>query len=56
MKKVASYNIEVRDNEGVTCSGCGCKDHYWKNDKLLYQCKSALSNKQCQKVVTRYSS
>ena len=30
---------EIRDKVGVTCSGCGCKGHYWKNDKLLYQCK-----------------
>ena len=33
---------EIRDKVGVTCSGCGCKDHYWKNDKLLYQCKGCI--------------
>ena len=31
---------EVRDNVGVICSGCGCKEHYWKRDKWQYECKS----------------
>lgn len=32
-----------RDNEGVVCKRCGCKDHYWLKNKLAYQCKSCES-------------
>lgn len=31
---------EFRDKVGVTCSVCGCKEHYWKKDKWQYECKS----------------
>jgi len=31
---------EVRDKVGVTCSVCGCKKQYWKNDKCQYECTS----------------
>ena len=31
---------EFRDKSGVTCSVCGCKEHYWKKDKWQYECKS----------------
>lgn len=30
---------EIRDKEGVTCKHCGSKDHYWKSDKWLYECR-----------------
>lgn len=30
---------EMRDKQGVVCSHCGCKEHYWKVDKCLYECK-----------------
>jgi len=30
----------IRDKEGVKCSHCGSKDHYWKKDKWQYECKS----------------
>jgi hypothetical protein len=30
---------ETRDKVGVTCAKCGSKEHYWKKDKLQYQCK-----------------
>ena len=29
----------IRDKEGVVCSHCGSKDHYWKSDKWQYECK-----------------
>lgn len=32
-----------RDREGVICRKCGCTDHYWKQDKQLYQCKECGS-------------
>lgn len=31
---------EQRDKEGVTCKKCGGEDHYWKQDKWSYECKS----------------
>ena len=31
---------ELRDQVGVICKKCGCKEHYWLNSKQLYQCKS----------------
>ena len=30
---------EYRDEVGVNCPKCGCKDHYWKRDKESYECK-----------------
>lgn len=30
---------EVRDKSGVICSKCCNKEHYWKRDKWLYECK-----------------
>ena len=30
---------EIRDKQGVVCSHCGCKEHYWKGDKWVYECK-----------------
>ena len=29
---------EVRDKQGITCPRCGCKHHYWKASKEMYQC------------------
>ena len=29
----------IRDKEGVICSRCGSKSHYWKQDKECYECK-----------------
>ena len=31
---------EIRDKNGVTCAKCGCKKHYWKKDKEMYECTS----------------
>lgn len=31
---------EYRDEIGVVCAKCGGKEHYWKNDKEQYECKS----------------
>lgn len=31
---------EQRDKEGVSCKKCGNEDHYWKQDKWSYECKS----------------
>ncbi len=30
---------EYREKEGVICSRCGSKSHYWKNDKSCFECK-----------------
>ena len=30
---------EHRDKEGVICSRCNHKEHYWKRDKECYECK-----------------
>lgn len=30
----------IRDKEGIVCRKCGGTDHYWKNDKWQYECKS----------------
>jgi DNA-directed RNA polymerase subunit RPC12/RpoP len=29
---------EIRDLQGVVCPKCGCKRHYWKSSKEMYQC------------------
>lgn len=31
---------EYRDKAGITCKQCGGKEHYWKQDKWQYECKS----------------
>ncbi|MCQ2195598.1 MAG: IS1595 family transposase [Paludibacteraceae bacterium] len=33
------YFKGIRDEQGVTCKKCGCREHYWKSDKECYQCK-----------------
>lgn len=30
---------EIRLKQGVVCPKCGCKQHYWKNDKECFECK-----------------
>lgn len=30
---------EYRENQGVICPKCGCKEHYWKADKKSFECK-----------------
>ena len=30
---------EIREREGVVCPKCGCKEHYWKGDKEMFECK-----------------
>ena len=30
---------EVRDNAGIVCRNCMGTEHYWKKDKLQYECK-----------------
>jgi transposase-like protein len=30
---------EIREKEGVVCKKCKSKEHYWKKDKQLWQCK-----------------
>jgi hypothetical protein len=30
----------IRDQQGVECPRCKCKEHYWKKDKESYECKS----------------
>ena len=30
---------EVREKEGVVCSKCGCKEHYWNKARKSWKCK-----------------
>ncbi len=30
----------LREQEGVICKKCGAEEHYWKNDKACFECKS----------------
>ncbi|KAA6319315.1 hypothetical protein EZS27_030775, partial [termite gut metagenome] len=30
---------EQKDRIGVICPKCGCKEHYWLQNKLRYECK-----------------
>ncbi len=30
----------IRDQQGVVCKKCGCKDHYWQQTLTQYECKS----------------
>jgi len=30
---------QYREHIGVVCTKCGCKEHYWKQDKESYECK-----------------
>lgn len=39
-----------RDKQGVICPHCGCKEHYWKNDKESYEC-----NLNWRKSVSNYA-
>lgn len=27
---------EIRERQGVVCPKCGCREHYWKNDKQSF--------------------
>lgn len=31
---------EIRDSQGIVCTNCGGKEHYWKSDKWQYECKA----------------
>lgn len=31
---------QQRDIQGIKCSKCECKEHYWKQDKWSYECKN----------------
>jgi predicted RNA-binding Zn-ribbon protein involved in translation (DUF1610 family)/transposase-like protein len=31
---------ELRDKNGVRCAKCGCRKHYWKKDKEMYECSA----------------
>lgn len=37
--KWTDFMKKCRDQVGVICPHCGCKDHYWKADKECYECK-----------------
>jgi len=30
---------QLRDQMGVTCRRCNCKEHYWLENKQAYECK-----------------
>ena len=30
---------QLRESQEHVCPKCGCKEWYWKNDKLCYECK-----------------
>lgn len=30
---------EIKDAQAQVCPKCGCQSHYWKSDKLCYECK-----------------
>lgn len=30
---------ELRDQMGITCRHCNCKEHYWLQNKQAYECK-----------------
>jgi hypothetical protein len=30
---------EIRDQQGVACKKCGCKEHYWHKNLWQYECK-----------------
>ena len=34
-----AYLKEVREQEGVVCSKCGCKEHYWNKARKSWKCK-----------------
>ena len=38
-KSCIDYFKNKREELGVTCKKCGNTEHYWKNDKQLFQCK-----------------
>lgn len=31
---------QIREQEGIVCKKCGGRDHYWKQDKWQWQCKT----------------
>ena len=30
--------MDIRQKQGIVCPKCGCKLHYWKTSKQMYQC------------------
>jgi hypothetical protein len=35
---------KIRDKVGITCKGCGAKDHRWLYKKEMYQCRNTKCN------------
>jgi hypothetical protein len=47
---------EYRDNQGVVCPKCGCKEHYWKSDKEKYECKKCSYRQSLRSNTVMHSS
>ena len=53
---------EQRDQIGIVCDKCNCKEHYWHENKLCYECKHCHRRislrsgtvMQCSKLPFRY--
>ena len=46
----------IRDKEGVVCRHCGGKEHYWKKDKRLYECKACKTRTTLQSGTVMHGS
>ena len=38
-KSCLNYLKEMRLQQGLECKKCNCKEHYWKKDKEMFECK-----------------
>jgi hypothetical protein len=41
--KCKAYFKRIREKQGISCHRCGHKEHYWKCDKSVYECKACRS-------------
>ena len=47
---------EQRDQIGIICTKCGCKKHYWLQNKLRYECKHCHTHQSLRSgTVMQYS-
>src|SRR5665648_314713 len=45
---------EQRDQIGIICGKCNCKEHYWLQNKLCYEYLQYYLNEDCYKFNRRY--
>lgn len=39
-----AYPKEQREQSGIVCKHCGCREHRWDVNKLVFECKHCLTS------------